>query len=246
MKHLLAALLAITFALAFDDGQPSFQFSFWLLNFFRMFLIVTFSILAKELVRKYVASRYSCSTEFRVWSIERFGLGRHTKLPANILGYKITSIPLGVILPVLIAFISLGKLPFIAAGVFVISTHLAHRTGKRYLNISEFEEAKIALAAPLTSLGIAFLFKFLSPANSGLEEVVTINAMLAVFHMLPFPDLDGAKVFFAGKTFYVFNFIFILAAALMISIFSVTTSVILAIIFAFIVAANYHYFLRYK
>ena len=241
-----ASLLAITFALAFDDKSTSFQLSFWLTNFLRILLIVIFSVLAKEIVRKLVASRYDCVTEYRIWEMERIGIGRHTRLPRKFLGFTIHTLPIGVILPILIAFISLGKIPFIASGVFIVSTQLIHRAGKKYLHLTEYEEAKIALSAVLTSLGIAFLFKFLTPFNPALGEVVTINAWLAFFHMLPLADLDGAKIFFAGKTFYVFNMVFVIASALMLSLFGTVATVILAIIFAIILAANYHYFLVYK
>ena len=146
----------------------------------------------------------------------------------------------------MVAFFSLGKIPFVAAGTFIVSANLLHRTGRKYLNLTEHEEAKIALSAILASMSIAFIFKFLTPINPGLQEIVNINVLLAAFHMLPFPDLDGAKIFFAGKTFYIFNLIFVIAAALMLSAFGALASFILAIIFALILSANYHYFLRYK
>ncbi len=112
--------------------------------------------------------------------------------------------------------------------------------------MTEQEEAKIALAAVMTNMALAFLFKFLTPFNPGLEEVVTINILLAFYQMLPIPDLDGSKIFFASRTFYIFNMIFIIGSSLMLATFGVAASIILAIIFAIIIAANYHYFFIYK
>ncbi len=61
------------------------------------------------------------------------------------------------------------------------------------------ENGKIAIAGPMTNVALAFLFLPLSLYASGmLEQIgdfgVMINALLAVFNMIPISVLDGKKV----------------------------------------------------
>ncbi len=61
------------------------------------------------------------------------------------------------------------------------------------------ESGKIAIAGPMTNAALAFLFLPLSLSASGMlkqigEFGVMINALLAVFNMIPISVLDGRKV----------------------------------------------------
>ncbi len=76
------------------------------------------------------------------------------------------------------------------------------------LSVSEPQNGKISLAGPLTNVAVALVFlPFLLFAGGSLELLgfvgFSVNMFLAVFNMLPFMPLDGAKVFNWSKLYWV-------------------------------------------
>lgn len=71
------------------------------------------------------------------------------------------------------------------------------------LRDQKWGDAKVALAGPLTNLGIAFIFgmflrfygaNMVASMGSMVQLIVLTNIFLAIFNLVPIPPLDGSKV----------------------------------------------------
>ena len=95
---------------------------------------------------------------------------------------------------------------------------------------------------PLASLIIVFIFKILSYITSfSFQNVIFINSLLAVFYMLPFPQLEGGKVFIGSKTYYILCLMFILLSVFLINIIGILETIILSGILALLITLLYFY-----
>lgn len=93
----------------------------------------------------------------------------------------------------------------LAVFVSIISNFIFAAPGAVYIHgeyISDEQNGKISLAGPLTNIILALIFLALIPLFAGNEILLligtigfTINSFLALFNLIPFSILDGAKIF---------------------------------------------------
>lgn len=132
-----------------------------------------FGFVGHELAHRYVARSYGCLAEFRLWG-------------------------LGLVMAVIFALISGGRMIFAAPGAVYI---IPRRFGFGY-GITKRENGLISLSGPLANILVALVFFVLGILTSfdGLLGLIgsrgfTVNLWLAAFNLLPFAMLDGRKVF---------------------------------------------------
>ena len=126
-----------------------------------------------EISHKLTAQRFGYRAEFRLWRI-------------------------GLIIAIVSALISLGQFLFFAPGAVYTSTH-------RLPN--DREEGLISAAGPAANIALAGIFYILT-FYSGLLALIgsfgfTINLWLAAFNLIPFPPLDGFKIFSWNKPVWI-------------------------------------------
>jgi Zn-dependent protease len=96
--------------------------------------------------------------------------------------------PLGLLLALVLGLASRGQMIFAAPGAVVILAGF----------FTLKQSGEIALAGPLANLFLSIMF-FLLPFGGWVGEMCKIgarlNLWLAAFNLLPFPPLDGFKVF---------------------------------------------------
>lgn len=156
-----------------------FMFSFrkWgsielgLANFAWATVVVGFAFIIHEMGHKIMAEMYDCYAEFRLF-------------------------PSFLLISLFLTFLTQGYFIIAATGAVVISTAYFTRLGYKYVNITLEEKGRIAFAGPISNIFLAFVFKlfgFALPANL-LTEIISINALIAFFNLLPIPPLDGSKI----------------------------------------------------
>lgn len=130
-------------------------------------LIVAISFIPHELAHKYVANKYNCFAQYQMWK---------------------SGLIIALIMTVFLGF------AFIAPGAVVIYPITQDRYGIRPVNLTSKQNAIISAAGPLTNLLIALFFLPLAGMNPFFKAIVSINIVLALFNMIPFPPFDGSKI----------------------------------------------------
>ena len=113
----------------------------------------------------------------------------------------------------LVALLSNGKLFFTAVSSYGLVIKKTHRFGHKMVEVTDLEEAKIALAGPMANIMLALVCKLINA--DALADMVLINSIMPVFDMLPIFGLDGMKVLMGSRPMYIFSFVFILALAIL-------------------------------
>ena len=171
-RDLLISVLVLSFAFyrAFN------------MDFLTAVIIITLAFVLHELSHRYLARRYGCFAEYRMW-------------------------PLGILLALLSSFIGII---FAAPGAVYISPYnVGKNFAFRVAHLTKKEYGKISLAGPLTNIIIGFASLALSifyPLDI-LSIISSITFFLALFNLLPFSPLDGSKVFVWNRRIWLSVFI---------------------------------------
>jgi|SRR3989344_4111251 len=236
-KHLLISIIILGFVFGFDDGRPKFQLGYWLTNLIFVTLIVAFSIIFREMIVKWKAKRHDATAEYEIWTIKQVWFGGHGRLKRGI--------PLGMFIALLLSITSKGKAFFTAIGVHKIKEDLIARAGRKRVYIRDWEISQIGLWSIWANIFLVIVGTALKNYGINIGNFIEINMFIALFNMLPFGDLDGAKIFFGNLFLYIFNLAFLIIAFLL-----VKQSLLLGLIIAFIIAVTagflWQYFYEYK
>jgi Zn-dependent protease len=185
VKHILLAVGAMTLAFSFATVGGIYAFLGALdeggpvligIIVLSSFVAVITAFLLHELMHKRVAQRYGCYAEFRAY-------------------------PMGLLLGV---FTAAFGFMFAAPGAVMVSGQVSSR-----------QHVRISAAGPATNLvlgaafvGLAFLLgATLNPLASLVSYFVAsiafVNLFLGFFNLIPFPPLDGSKIFAFDKPLWV-------------------------------------------
>ncbi len=224
-------MLSIVFG--FEDSTILFNLRVYLANLVKFFILSFIALLIHNWVQKFYADRVGAVTDFSLWSsitkIRLFGK------------QKIFKFPTGIVAPLLVTFISLGQVFFAAATTTETRVKPAYRIGRKFVKLTEYERAKIAVISPIAHILIAIILNLL--AIPVLDDFARVNTMIAISTMLPLPGLLGITVFFGSKPLYVISAVFILVSALLTNFLSPFATIIVAVILA--LAAFFTYLYRF-
>jgi len=143
----------------------------------------------------------------------------------------------GILVALVVAFISNGNLWFIVPGGFMVHLLAGHRLGWFRYNINYFGLAMVALAGPLFTLMLIILLKILTAFSSNplIQKAIIFNVTYAITSLLPIPPLDGSKIYFGSRMLYAFMLPAIVIAAILLIVnipifFSLVLSLLVGII----------------
>ncbi|MEK6895412.1 MAG: hypothetical protein AABX48_02735 [Nanoarchaeota archaeon] len=168
-----------------------------------IFIVILINVIAKKVVSFFL----DAETEIDIWKKERVGalyfidiIPLTTPHPS----YKFRNpIPLGIIIPILTALISIGYFVWMACLTFEVKPK-TYRAAKRYglYTFSEMTEWHLGLIA---AWGIAanLIFAVIGYLI-GFEEFARLNIYFAAFNTIPLSNLDGNKLFFGSLILWAF------------------------------------------
>lgn len=109
--------------------------------------------------------------------------------------------PAGLILPILLSLITLGKLKFLSLLTYEARA-LKHRAAKRfgyysYTELTDWHNGLIGAAGILSILAISIIAYL-----TGFEYLAKISTFYAFWNLLPISKLDGTQIFFGSKVLY--------------------------------------------
>lgn len=188
LKALAISVLAMTFIVAFNDGNKDFNLISWSGNFFVWLLIVLISIIIQQIGHRTLAILNNHKAEYQLW------------WP-------------GIIIGIVVALVTNGKLWILIPGGIWMHHLPFHRIGKFRYGPNIYRFGLVALGGPLACIffgtfikTIDLWFPFL-PLNSAIvQNIFFFNLAYAAFLMLPIPPLPGSRLLFASRLLYAFMF----------------------------------------
>jgi Zn-dependent protease len=184
--HIIAAILIFTAILAFGHVIDS-DYGYLGMAFVSAAIIIVTNIFGK----KAMAYMLDADVEHRIW----------------VSNYKLTSkgprelkrpFPTGIVLPLVLALVTLGYLK-VAAFLNYETSAKKIRAAKRfgyysYTEITEWHNALIGAAGIVVTLAVLVITYF-----SGFEPIAKAAALYAFWNMVPASKLDGTQIFFGSK-----------------------------------------------
>lgn len=217
-KHFTVTIIILTFIIGFNDNNPNSTWYSFIINMIYCLVFISISIFMANFAGKLFASINGYDSEYS-FSIN------------------------GLLVGVLIAFVSNGLIWILQPGQLILHLNQAGRLGKFRYNFRMRDWARSALMIPLAHTLLAILGHISAPGNEIAKLFVNINLWLALFSVLPIPHNNGINIFFGENkwTFLITPFII----GVMIAI-RFTVDLYLIILLALLIAITVFYLFHKK
>lgn len=230
IKTVFIIILILTFIFGFNDNKQEFILKDWILNLIYVFSLVSMVVLFNVLGYKLAAKYFDVEIETKMWNSHFFVENFKFK---NLRNYIFSPV-----LGILTTLFSNGKLFFTASTTFEIKNY--NNYGKKFPKVSYINSAFIVTFGLFFNLVLMIIFKILS-----IDKGMTINMWFILWHLLPFSELPGAKVFIASVKTYLFVLIFFILNIFIIQSMSIISTLIISSFISILIAVIYFYFVDY-
>ena len=231
--YFLIMSLTLALVFGFDNNQTSFVWSEWLINLLAVFILSLITIFVHTFAHKLVAYRYGGISQIRLWTMERYGWSKMRQLKRHM--------PIGIILAFFFTIFSNGQFPFAALESYELVSDKLRRVGRAFSYVTEYENAKIALAGPLANIFLAYIVKSFNYTGY-FDTLIYMNVIFALYCMIPVSSLDGKHLYFNSKALFGFGFSFIVLSGLAVFYLSPLTALIISLILTLTIGSVYFYF----
>ncbi len=214
---LIFAVILTGFIFSFRDwGTEKFDPAFGLQNLLIVTLVAAVSIFFRIACQKIYALSQGYNAEFKIW------------WP-------------GLLIMLIVAFISLGRLPIILVGTVVSSLMVKQRLGEFRYGFSYKDNAIVAMWGLYGNLIAALLFAIglhSLPQSYFFGKGLVLNLVMAFFSLLPLPQLDGLQIYFGSRNMYYLGIALVLLAGLLL-LTKTTIGLITAVVIGSLIAIVY-------
>lgn len=207
INHLTIAIIILGIIFSFNEwGVKTFDFLLGIKNLLRAIILSSIILLTQIYSEKLYGKKIGTFVFYELWIIKPF---------KGVRWFIKTKIYAGIIVPLLFSILSNGSIALPLVGSFSTQETQIKRTGRRFSRLTDFEESKIAFLGIITNLVFIILFKLLSYTNIPFfQKGMYIASTIAIVNILPIPPLNGSKIFFGSRSFYVLTIIFIVASVI--------------------------------
>jgi len=215
LRNIVLSILVIGFMYGFNDGSKEWNTINWSYNMLISIIIVAIVMLTYTAGQRFAGLSAGYKIEFQMW------------WP-------------GLILALVITFITRGYIWIPIAGGVILHHLAAHRLGFFRYGINMLDNGVISAAGPFAVIGLATLLKQITLlfgiAVPVIDKLYFFSLIFALVNMLPIPPLAGSNLFFNGRMTYVYVFCFFLAYAALafFKVYSWILGIILAAILWFL------------
>ena len=188
--HIIFAILVLAFVVNLPKTiNNSFTLDFLGISIIFLALIILSNTVSKKLASSY----YESTLETRIWSWQRYGVRRDQKLNKPV--------PMGIILPFLASIVSYGGFFLFTVLESEISGTSARASKKhgmyRFTEMTDIHMGIIISAGAIANLILAVIAYLIN-----LPELGKWSIYYAAYSLIPFGNLDGAKIFFGSKVLW--------------------------------------------
>jgi len=214
IKSFIVTVVFLGFMFSFREwGTDTFDARAGFFNWFNSAIVVAFALFIYLAAQRLMAIRKGYKVEYKMWFY-------------------------GMIVALLITFVTRGYIILAFVGTTLIYHLEGHRLGKFRYGLNYKDLGVISLMGPVAMIILAVIFKIISKffMDSPLvSKMIVACLLIACFSMLPFPWIDGGNVFFASRLLWVFSFVALIVASMMLYFYSsvigiVITAVLIGIV----------------
>ena len=188
--------------------QNELKVSVFLSSLLISLIIISVSVFSKKIAAYHI----DVEIKQKIWEFKRFWITAWSYLKAPF--------PIGLVLPILLGFLSGGALKFFAFLQFKSKALPAKASKKygldRYSGIMEWDDALIVFYSTLAVLVLSIAVSFSNLAF--LNSLAKYSLIYAISNLIPIGNLDGTKLLFGSRALFVFTWILAIITALTIAL----------------------------